>query len=148
MYTRTIVIAVAETGKRNEVREYGKIANTSTALKAVAVRLVRTGHELRFWGLPHKWGQAAIRAISIRRTDKEHDRDRQARWRLLHDAGYLQLLIPNTGWDCCVLTRSLHYTGGGVGADRRKVPEPLVAGSVGAIPAKGRSTDENEWSDL
>jgi transposase len=44
----TIVVAVAEAGKRNEMREYGKIANTPTVLKAMAARLVRTGRELRF----------------------------------------------------------------------------------------------------
>jgi transposase len=35
----TIAVALAEPGKRGEVREYGKIANTPTALKA----LVATG---------------------------------------------------------------------------------------------------------
>jgi transposase len=44
----TIVVAVAEVGKRDEVREYGKIANTPAALKAVAARLVRNGRDLRF----------------------------------------------------------------------------------------------------
>jgi transposase len=44
----TIVIAVAEAGKRNEVREYGKIANTPAALKTLSARLVRNAGELRF----------------------------------------------------------------------------------------------------
>jgi transposase len=44
----TIAIALAEAGKRGEVREYGQIANTPAAVKAAAVRLTRSGSELRF----------------------------------------------------------------------------------------------------
>ena len=44
----TITVALAETGKRGEVREYGKIANTPTALKALAAKLSRVGNEFRF----------------------------------------------------------------------------------------------------
>ena len=44
----TISIALAEVVKRGEVREYGKIANTLAALQALAARLARNGHELRF----------------------------------------------------------------------------------------------------
>ena len=39
----TIAVALAEAGKRGEVREYGKIANTPAALKALAARLARNG---------------------------------------------------------------------------------------------------------
>ena len=35
----TIAVALAEAGKRGEVREYGNISKTSAALKAVAVKL-------------------------------------------------------------------------------------------------------------
>ena len=42
----TIAVALAEAGKRGEVREYGKIANTPAALKALAVKLARGGHEI------------------------------------------------------------------------------------------------------
>ena len=41
-------MALAEAGKRSEVREYGKIANTPAAVKALAAKLARDGHELRF----------------------------------------------------------------------------------------------------
>ena len=41
-------MALAEAGKRNEVREYGKIANTPAAVKALVAKLARDGHELRF----------------------------------------------------------------------------------------------------
>ena len=44
----TIAIALAESGKRGEVREYGKIANTPAGVKAAAVKLARSGSELRF----------------------------------------------------------------------------------------------------
>ena len=44
----TIAIALAESGKRGEVREYGKIAHTSAAVQAVAIKLARDGSELRF----------------------------------------------------------------------------------------------------
>jgi transposase len=44
----TIAVALAEAGKRGEVREHGKIANTPTALKTLAIKLARSGHELRF----------------------------------------------------------------------------------------------------
>ena len=44
----TIAVAVAEVGKRGEVREHGKIANTPTALKALAIKLTRSGQEPRF----------------------------------------------------------------------------------------------------
>ena len=39
----TIAVALAEAGKRGEVREYGKIANTPAALKALAAKLARHG---------------------------------------------------------------------------------------------------------
>jgi len=48
VHKATIAVALAEAGKRNEVREYGKIANTSAALKTLAARLARGGGTLRF----------------------------------------------------------------------------------------------------
>ncbi len=44
----TIAVAAAEPGKRGEVREYGKIANTPAALRTLATRLARGGCALRF----------------------------------------------------------------------------------------------------
>ncbi len=44
----TIAVALAEPGKRGEVREYGKIANTPTALKTLVAKLTRGGGTLRF----------------------------------------------------------------------------------------------------
>ena len=44
----TIAVALAETSGRQDVREYGKIANTPAALKALAAKLSRGGSELRF----------------------------------------------------------------------------------------------------
>ena len=40
--------AMAEAGKRGEVREFGTIANTPTALKALTSKLARSGAALRF----------------------------------------------------------------------------------------------------
>src|SRR6202162_1123876 len=44
----TIAIALAEAGKRGEVREHGKIANTPASLKTLTAKLARSGQELRF----------------------------------------------------------------------------------------------------
>jgi transposase len=44
----TIAVALAEMGKRGEVREHGKIANTPAALNTLAGKLARAGAELRF----------------------------------------------------------------------------------------------------
>ena len=43
-----IVVAVAEGGVRGEVREYGRIANTPTALRRLAGKLCHQGVGLRF----------------------------------------------------------------------------------------------------
>ena len=48
VHKETIAVALAEAGKRNEVREYGKIANTRAAVKALVTKLAGNGHELRF----------------------------------------------------------------------------------------------------
>ena len=44
----TIAVALAEAGKRGEVRELGKVVNTSAALKGLATKLARNGCNLRF----------------------------------------------------------------------------------------------------
>jgi transposase len=44
----TIAVALAEAGKRGEVRQHGHIANTPAALKTAAARLARSGSDLRF----------------------------------------------------------------------------------------------------
>src|SRR3954468_7380495 len=43
-----IAVALAEAGKRGEVRDYGTIANTPTALKALTSKLAKSGATLRF----------------------------------------------------------------------------------------------------
>jgi transposase len=43
-----IVVAVAEDGLRGEVREYGRVGNTPTALARLARKLGREGVKLRF----------------------------------------------------------------------------------------------------
>jgi transposase len=44
----TIAVALAEAGKRSEVREYGKIANSPAAVQALVGKLGGGGRELRF----------------------------------------------------------------------------------------------------
>jgi hypothetical protein len=47
VHTETIVAALADAGKWNEVREYGKIANTSAAVKTLVTKLARNDHRDR-----------------------------------------------------------------------------------------------------
>ena len=44
----TIAVALAEAGRRSEVREYGKITNSPAAVTAMVAKLGRGRHELRF----------------------------------------------------------------------------------------------------
>jgi transposase len=48
VHKETIAVALAEAGKRGEIREYGVIANTPTALKALASKLAKSGSALCF----------------------------------------------------------------------------------------------------
>src|SRR6201996_7511625 len=48
VHKETIAVALAEAGKRNEVRQYGKIANTPAALARLVAKLARGGRALRF----------------------------------------------------------------------------------------------------
>jgi hypothetical protein len=43
VHNDTIAVALAEMGKRGEVREHGKIVNTPAALKTLATKLARNG---------------------------------------------------------------------------------------------------------
>jgi transposase len=62
----TIAVALAEAGKREEVREHGKIANTPAALKALAIKLARSGGELRFCYEAGPCGYGIQRQLSAR----------------------------------------------------------------------------------
>src|ERR1700722_8012593 len=44
----TIAVALAEAGLRGDLREHGKVPNTPTALKALAMKLASAGREPRF----------------------------------------------------------------------------------------------------
>jgi transposase len=48
VHKETIAVALADAGKRGEVREFGTIAHTPTALKALAGKLAKSGTALRF----------------------------------------------------------------------------------------------------
>ena len=43
VHKETIAVALAEAGVRGDVREYGKVANTPGAVKALATKLSRVG---------------------------------------------------------------------------------------------------------
>jgi hypothetical protein len=43
----TVVVALVEANKWNEVREYGKIANTPAAVKTLVAKLARNDHRVR-----------------------------------------------------------------------------------------------------
>jgi hypothetical protein len=68
----TIAVALAEAGKRGEVREYGKIANTASALQSLVSKLARGGQRLLGQPAdpPERWGLSAIgRAGHMSRDD-------------------------------------------------------------------------------
>ena len=65
----TIAVALAEAGLRGEVREYGKIANTPIAVKTLAAKLSRNGHELRFCYEARPCGYGIQRQLTV----SEHD---------------------------------------------------------------------------
>ena len=48
VHKETIAVALAEAGVRGDVCEYGKVANTPGAVKALATKLSRVGNALRF----------------------------------------------------------------------------------------------------
>jgi predicted oxidoreductase len=50
VHKETIAVALAEAGRRGEIREYGVIANTPTALKALASKLAQSGWHWRLNG--------------------------------------------------------------------------------------------------
>jgi transposase len=64
-----IAVALAEAGVRSDVREYGKIANTPTAVKALAAKLSRAGNELRFCYEAGPCGYGIQRQLSLAGRD-------------------------------------------------------------------------------
>jgi transposase len=69
VHKETIAVALAEAGKRSEVREYGKIANTPIAVETLAAKLARNGHELRFYYEAGPCGYGIQRQLTV----LEHD---------------------------------------------------------------------------
>src|SRR5438132_228585 len=64
----SIVVAVAAGGLRGEVREYGRIANTSTALDRLLRKLGGDGMRLRFCYEAGPCGYGIQRRLSTRDT--------------------------------------------------------------------------------
>ena len=69
VHKETIAVALAEAGLRGDVRDYGKIANTPTAVRTLAAKLARNGHELRFCYEAGPCGYGIQRQL----TASEHD---------------------------------------------------------------------------
>ena len=64
MHKETIVVVLAKAGKRNEVRELGKIANTSAAVKTLVAKLARNDYRVR--ESPRRPNRVQARASSRR----------------------------------------------------------------------------------
>ena len=78
VHKETITVALAEAGRRGEVREYGKIANTPAALKGLAAKLACGGHG----GARLRRRRAIAGSAQARRADQDRppgcDQPRQA----------------------------------------------------------------------
>jgi hypothetical protein len=61
----TIAVALSETGGDKDVRAYGKITNTPTALKALATKLSRGGRRLLFCYEAGPCGYGIQRELSL-----------------------------------------------------------------------------------
>jgi transposase len=48
VHSKTISVAIADEGRKGEVRHYGTIENTTEAIEKVIKSLTATGAELRF----------------------------------------------------------------------------------------------------
>jgi transposase len=109
-----IVVAVAEGGVRGEVREYGGIANTPTALRRLAGKFCHQGVELRFcyeagpcgYGIQRQLSQHGHERIVVapslipKRTGDRVKTDRRdaASLARLHRAGELTpVWVPDPG---------------------------------------------------
>jgi transposase len=65
VHKATIAVALADAGKRGEVREYGTIDNTAAALKALASKLAKSGSALRFCYEAGPCGYGIQRQLSV-----------------------------------------------------------------------------------
>lgn len=65
VHKETIAVALAEAGKRGEVREHGTITNAPTALKALASKLAKSGSTLRFCYEAGPCGYGIQRQLSV-----------------------------------------------------------------------------------
>src|SRR5712691_9169452 len=70
VHKESIVVAVAEGGRRGEVREYGRIANTATALDRLLRKLGGDGMTLRFCYEAGPCGYVIQRRLSTEAVEK------------------------------------------------------------------------------
>ncbi len=104
-----IAVALADAGELSEVREYGKIANTPAAAKALAAKLGRNGHALRFcyearpcgYGIQHDCFVVAPSRIPRRPSERiETDRRDAINPAKLHRAGELtSVWVPDQAYE-------------------------------------------------
>ncbi len=111
MHNDTIAVALAEAGKRGEVREHGKVVNTPTALKTLAVKLARNGASLRFcyeagpcgYGIQRQLSEAGHECVVVapslipRKPGDRVKTDRRDAINLakLHRAGLSSVWVPD-----------------------------------------------------
>lgn len=70
VHKNTIAVASAEPGKRGEVREYGKIANTPAALRTLVAKLTRNGAALRLCYEAGPCGYGIQRQLTVAGHDR------------------------------------------------------------------------------
>ena len=102
-------MALADAGELSEVREYGKIANTPAAAKALAAKLGRNGHALQFcyeagpcgYGIQHDCFVVAPSRIPRRPSERiETDRRDAINPAKLHRAGELtSVWVPDQAYE-------------------------------------------------
>jgi transposase len=124
----TIAVALAEAGKRGELREYGKIANTPAALRTLAAKLASHRWRLRFcyeagpcgYGIQrqlseagHEWVVVAPSLIPRKPGDRvKTDRRDAINLAKLHRAGELSSVwVPDPAYEA--IRDLVRATGGG-----------------------------------
>ena len=132
----TIVVAVAEDGKRSEVREHGVIANTPAALKKLLGKLGGPGVDLQicYEAGPCGYGiQRQVTAAGYAATIHESQ-----------GSEYPAVVIPVMTQHYAMLQRNLIYTG----VTRGKKLVVLVGQSKAVAIAVKNESSRRRWTKL
>ena len=144
VHNETIAVALAATGKRGEVRDYGTIANTPTALTALASKLAKSGATLHFCYKAGPCGYGIQRQLSAAGHDcvvvvpsliprRPGERIKTDRWDAanlarLHRAGELTpVWIPDQAHGSEHCSEQPRSGAGASGGDTRPAPSPPTA---------------------